>query len=115
MENLSAVQDGVTLFENLNFRVGREDKIAIVSENEMAVTALFKILTGEEEPASGSFKWGISTSQSYFPKDNNEFFDGCDLNLIEWLRQYSTDDHESYLRGFLGRDASSRAMSRSSR
>ena len=103
VENLSAVQDGVTLFENLNFRVGREDKIAIVSENEMAVTALFKILTGEEEPASGSFKWGISTSQSYFPKDNNEFFDGCDLNLIEWLRQYSTDDHESYLRGFLGR------------
>ena len=103
VENLSAVQDGVTLFENLNFRVGREDKIAIVSDNEMAVTALFKILTGEEEPASGSFKWGISTSQSYFPKDNNEFFDGCDLNLIEWLRQYSTDDHESYLRGFLGR------------
>ncbi len=103
VENLSASVDGVPVFQNLSFRVGREDKIAFVSENEMAVTALFKILAGEQEPDSGSFKWGISTSQSYFPKDNGEFFDGCELNLIDWMRQYSPDEHESYVRGFLGR------------
>ncbi len=103
VENLSASVDGVPVFQNLSFRVGREDKIAFVSDNEMAVTALFKILAGEQEPDSGSFKWGISTSQSYFPKDNNEFFDGCELNLIDWMRQYSPDEHESYVRGFLGR------------
>ena len=103
VDGLSAVDNGVPLFENLTFRVGREDKIAIVSDNELAVTALFQILAGEREPDAGSFKWGVSTSQSYFPKDNSAYFDGCDLNLIEWLRQFSTDDHESYLRGFLGR------------
>ena len=103
VDGLSAVDNGVPLFENLTFRVGREDKIAIVSDNELAVTALFQILAGEREPDAGNFKWGVSTSQSYFPKDNSAYFDGCDLNLIEWLRQFSTDDHESYLRGFLGR------------
>ena len=103
VENLSVVQDGVTLFENLNFRVGREDKIAIVSENEMAVTALFKILAGEMEPDEGTVKWGQTATFSYFPKDNTKFFKDCDDNLVEWLRQWSSDPHEAYLRGFLGR------------
>ena len=83
--------------------MNKDDKIVFIGENEIAQTTLFKILAGELEPDTGSFKWGVTTSQSYFPKDNTEFFEGCDLNLIDWLRQYSEDQTESYLRGFLGR------------
>ena len=79
------------------------DKIAFVGDNENAHTALFKILTGEWEPDEGTVKWGQTATYSYFPKDNTEFFHECDLNLVEWLRQYSSDPMESYLRGFLGR------------
>ncbi len=103
VENLSKTVDGVKVLNNVSFRLNREDKVAILCENEQSATALFQILFEEIEPDAGSFKWGLSTSQSYFPKDNSAFFNDNDYNLIEWLRQYSTDDSESYLRGFLGR------------
>ena len=103
VENLSKTVDGEQVLNNLSFRVNKGDKIAFISENENAITTLFKILMGELEPDSGSFKWGISTSQSYFPKDNTEFFADCDLNILKWLEQYSKDTTETYLRGFLGR------------
>lgn len=103
VENLSKTIDGEKVFENVTFRVNKEDKIAILGENEIAVTTLFKILAGEMEPDSGTVKWGVTTSTSYFPKDNSEYFNDCDLDLINWLRQYSEEKSESYLRGFLGR------------
>jgi ATPase subunit of ABC transporter with duplicated ATPase domains len=82
--------------------VGKGDKIALVG-NDRAITALCKILAEEKEPDAGSIKWGISISRSYFPRDNSEYFNGCHDSIIDWMRQYSTDQTESYLRGFLGR------------
>ncbi len=103
-DSLSASLDGEKLFENVSFTLGRTDKVAIVGESEQAITMLFKILMEECEPDNGSFKWGISTSRSYFPKDNSEFFNDCDLSIIDWIRQYSENDiTETYLRGFLGK------------
>ena len=95
--------DGVKVLDNVTFTANKNDKIAFVGDNEAGVTALFKILMGEMEPDEGSFKWGVSTSQSYFPQDNAAFFENFDGDLIEWLRQYSPDPTETYLRGFLGR------------
>ena len=84
--------------------MNKDDKIALVGTNETAKTTLFKILMGEMEPDSGTFKWGITTSQAYFPKDNSKFFENSDVNLVDWLRQFSPqDESESFLRGFLGR------------
>lgn len=84
--------------------MNKEDKIAFTGRNELAATTLFKILAGEMEPDSGSFKWGVTTSQAFFPKDNSEYFENSDLNLVDWLRQFSPHDQsESFLRGFLGR------------
>ena len=103
VENLSKTQNGVKLFQNVSFVMNRGDKIAFLARNEMARTAFFQILTGELEPDEGSFRWGKTTSQAYLPKDNNAFFDGVDLNLIDWIRQYSPDQNESYCRGFLGK------------
>lgn len=105
VEGLTKTIDGEKMFEDINFRVGRTDKIAFISDNELAVTALFEILMGNSEPDSGSFKWGVSTSQSYFPKDNSAYFDDCELSILEWIRQYAKDNErtETYLRGFLGR------------
>ncbi len=100
---INKVVDGEKLLNNISFRVNKDDKIAIIGENEIAITELFKILSGEEEPDSGEIKWGITASESYFPKDNTEFFNDCDLDLMNWLRQFSDDQTESYLRGFLGR------------
>ena len=100
---VSKTVDGVKLLNNVSFIVGKEDKIALVGKNELAVTMLYKILMGEEEPDSGSVKWGASITPSYFPKDHNSYFEGCDFDLIEWMRQFSEDKRESYLRGFLGR------------
>ena len=79
------------------------DTIAFVGENEMAATALFDILSGESEPDSGTFKWWITTTQSYLPKDNTSYFENKDISLVDWLRQYSKDQNETYIRGFLGR------------
>lgn len=104
VENISKTVDGVKVLDNVSFVMNKGDKIAFVGDNEIAITTLFKILVGEIEPDSGSFRWGITTSQSYFPKDNSAYFDNCDLNLVDWLRQYSPNDQsDSFLRGFLGR------------
>ncbi|SFB17505.1 ABC-F family ATP-binding cassette domain-containing protein [Clostridium frigidicarnis] len=102
VDGISKTVDGVKLLDNVTFRLGKEDKIALVGD-EIAVTTLFKILTGEMEPDSGEYKWGVTTSQAYFPKDNTEFFNDSELSLVDWLRQFSVDQTESYLRGFLGR------------
>nr|WP_312578806.1 ATP-binding cassette domain-containing protein [Sedimentibacter sp.] len=103
VEGLSKSVDGIDVLKDISFRVNRDDKIAFVGENELAQTILFKILVGELEPDAGTIKWGQTITKSYFPKDNSEFFDGCELDLVNWLRQYSEDQSESFLRGFLGR------------
>jgi ATPase subunit of ABC transporter with duplicated ATPase domains len=104
VDGISKTIDGVKVLDNISFIMNKDDKIALIGRNELAITTLFKILMGEIEPDSGTFKWGVTTSQAYFPKDNSEFFEGCDLNLVDWLRQFSPkDDSESFLRGFLGR------------
>ncbi|HEU5139291.1 MAG TPA: ATP-binding cassette domain-containing protein [Bacillales bacterium] len=102
VKDLSKTIDGETLLNNINFTVNRGDKIAFVGPNEQAKTALFQILMGELEPDEGQYSWGITTSQSYFPKENDSYFD-VNLNLVDWLRQYSHDDDETFIRGFLGR------------
>ena len=101
--DVSKTVDGVKLLDKVTFTVNHGDKIAFVGDNENAHTALFKILTGEWEPDEGTVKWGQTATFSYFPKDNAEFFKDNDDNLVEWLRQFSSDPHEAYLRGFLGR------------
>ncbi len=100
---VSKTVDGVKLLNNVSFIVGKDDKIAIVGKNELAVTMLYKIIMGEEEPDSGSVKWGASITTAYFPKDHNSYFENCDYDLIDWMRQFSSDKRESYLRTFLGR------------
>ena len=102
--DLSKTIDGVKVLDSVSFMMNKEDKIAFTGRNELAATTLFKILAGEMEPDSGSFKWGVTTSQAFFPKDNSEYFENSDLNLVDWLRQFSPHDQsESFLRGFLGR------------
>ena len=90
-------------FKNLSFTVQRDEKIGIVSDKSTTVTMLYDILTGKEQPDSGTVKWGKTISVSYFPQNNNEYFQGCELNLVEWLSQFSNDHYEEYLRGWLGR------------
>ena len=102
VEHLSKTIDGVKVLDDISFVVGREDKIAFVGSNGLAKTTLFKILTGEIEPDEGTFKWGITTTQSYFPKDNTKDFD-CDDIIVDWLTQYSEIKDATYVRGFLGR------------
>ena len=104
VRGISKTIDGEKVLDNVSFIVRRGDKIAFISDNELAMTTLFQILMGEMKPDEGSFKWGVTTSQSYFPKDNNEFFDGHEENMLDWIAPYSqTDTLESTLRGFLGR------------
>ncbi|MGM9985600.1 MAG: ABC-F family ATP-binding cassette domain-containing protein [Bacillaceae bacterium] len=104
VEGISKTIDGEKILDNVYFTVNKGDKIAFTGRNDIAITTLFKILAGEMEPDSGSFKWGVTTSQAYFPKDNSEYFEGCELSLVDWLRQFSPkDESESFLRGFLGR------------
>jgi len=100
---VSKTVDGVKLLNNISFIVGKDDKIAVVGKNELAVTMLFKIIMGIEEPDSGSVKFGASIEPAYFPKDHNSYFESCELDLIDWMRQFSADKRESYLRTFLGR------------
>lgn len=103
-EGLCKSVDGQIVFGNLDLRLNRTDKVCFLSDNPLAITEFFKIITGEQEPDAGTYKWGGTTSLSYFPKDNGLFFDGCELNLLEWLRQYTTtEDTDTFLRGFLGR------------
>ena len=101
--DVSKTIDGVKVLDKVSFIVNHDDKIAFVGENENAQTALFKILAGEMEPDEGTVKWGQTATYSYFPKDNTPYFEGCEDNLVEWLRQFSRDPQEQYLRGFLGR------------
>lgn len=101
--DVSKTVDGVKVLNKVSFIMGKQDKIALIGRNEIAVTTLFKILAGELEPDEGEVKWGVSTTQAYFPKDNSQFFDDCDLDIMDWMRQFSDDKRESYLRTFLGR------------
>ena len=102
VENLSKTIDGVKVLDNISFTLGREDKVAFVGANEQAITTIFKIITGEMEPDEGNYKWGVTTSQAYFPKDNTQEFDN-DLTITDWLTQYSEIKDATYVRGFLGR------------
>ena len=102
VSGLNYTQDGVQLLKDVNFLVTKGQKIALVG-NENAATALFRILAEEIQPGSGSIKWGVTISTSYFPKDNSPYFDGCDLNMMQWFAQYSPEQLETYMRGFLGR------------
>ncbi len=103
VEGLSKTVDGVKVLDNVSFRVNKGDKIAFVGENEIANTTLFKIIMGEMEPDEGSYKWGVTITTSYFPMDNSAYFNGCTLNLVDWLSQYTTETTETFMRSFLGR------------
>ncbi len=102
VENISKTVDGEKILDNISFTIGREDKVAFVGPNTLATTMLFKILAGEEEPDEGTYKWGVTTSQGYFPKDNTKEFDN-DLTIVDWLTQFSEEKDATYVRGFLGR------------
>ena len=102
VEGLTKTVDGVKVLDNVSFIVNHDDKIAFVGADELAKTTLFKILAGELEPDAGTYKWGITTSQAYFPKDNTEIFD-CDDTITEWLMPFSPEKDVTYVRGFLGR------------
>ena len=102
VEGQTKTIDGVKVLDNVSFMVRKDDKIAFIGD-EIAVTTLFKILNGEMEADSGTFKFGVTIKTAYFPKDNSEFFNESELSLVDWLRQYSDDQTESYVRGFLGR------------
>ena len=102
VQNLSKTIDGVKVLDNISFILSREDKVALVGPNEHAKTTLFKILAGEMEPDEGSYKWGLTTTQSYFPKDNSAEF-ATDDTIVDWLTQYSPEKDATYVRGFLGR------------
>ncbi|WP_294158276.1 ABC-F family ATP-binding cassette domain-containing protein [uncultured Selenomonas sp.] len=103
VDGISKNVDGEQVLKNVSFTLKKGDKVAFVGPNTLGKTMLFKILMGEEEPDTGSFKWGVTTTQAYLPSDNAAYFDDVDLNLVDWLRQYSKDPDETFVRGFLGR------------
>ncbi|TJY42790.1 ATP-binding cassette domain-containing protein [Cohnella pontilimi] len=103
VENVSATVDGEKVLDSISFVLNKGDKIALVGPNGLAKTVLFQILVGERQPDEGSVTWGVTATPAYFPKDNSAYFEGVELNLVEWLRQYSKDQDESFIRGFLGR------------
>ena len=103
VNGISKTIDGVKVLDNITFRVNKGDKIAFVGENEIANTTLFKIIMGEMEPDEGSYKWGVTITTSYLPMDNSQYFNGCSLNLVDWLSQYTSETTESFMRSFLGR------------
>ena len=102
VEGISKTIDGVKVLDNVSFILGHDDKVAFVGSNEFAKTTLFRILSGELEPDEGNYKWGVTTSQAYFPKDNTKEFDNDDI-IVDWLTQYSEIKDVTYVRGFLGR------------
>ena len=102
VDNISYTHEGITLFKNVSFMMTRGDKVALLGDNDLAKTAILRILAGELEPTSGNIKWGQTVQKAYFPADNEPYFKS-NMNLIEWLRQYSKEPAESYIRGFLGR------------
>ena len=103
VSGISKTIDGIPLLKNVSFTLKKGDKVAFVSQDMTAMTVLFQILTGEMEADEGTFKWGVTTTQAYLPKDNSKYFDGVKLNLVAWLRQFSKDPDETFVRGFLGR------------
>ena len=103
VDGITKTVNGEKVLDNVTFRVENGDKIIFLSRSEAARTTLFQILTGELEPDEGSFRWGITTSQSYLPKDNTVYFDGVKLSLVDWLRQFSEEKSEQFIRGFLGK------------
>jgi len=102
IEHLSKAVEGAVMFKDLTLRVDKGEKIALIGRSDLATTTLFQVLAEELAPDSGKFKWGVSTSRAYFPKENKKYFD-VDLNLVDWLRQYSKETDENFVRGFLGR------------
>lgn len=103
VDGITKTIDGEKVLNNISFRVEKGDKIAFVGDNDLAKSALFEIIMGEDKADRGEYKWGITTSQSYFPKDNSKYFDGVELDLVDWLRQFSEEKSETFIRGFLGR------------
>lgn len=103
VEGLTKTINGVKVLDNITFTINTGDKVVLLGKNDITKTTLLQILAGEIEPDSGSYTWGVTTSQAYFPKDNSEYFQDNSVNLVEWLRPYSDDQHDSYVRGFLGR------------
>ena len=103
VEGISKTIDGEKVLDNISFTLNKGDKIVVLGKNEMAQTTLFKILMGEMEQDSGTYKWGVTTSKDYFPKDNAKFFDGVDLSMVDWLRDFSSDKTEMFIRSFLGK------------
>lgn len=103
VDGITKTIDGVKVLNDVSFIVNKDDKIVFLSDNEVARTTLFQILMGDIEPDEGTYKWGVTTSRAYLPKDNSSFFNGIELTLVDWLRQYSKEDDESYIRGFLGK------------
>lgn len=106
VKDLEKTKDGELLFSNVNFKLKNKDKVAIISKNSLAISEFFKIIAGEEKADKGEFLWGITTSQSFMPLDNNEYFQDKDSNLVDWLRQFTKNDderHEEFMRGFLGK------------
>ena len=103
VEGLTKTIDGEKVLDNLNFEIRKGDKVIFLGANDLAKTTLFQILNGEMEADSGSFSWGVTTTRSYFPTDNSQYFEDGKYNLVDWLRQYSTDKDESFIRGFLGK------------
>ncbi|MBM7567291.1 ABC-F family ATP-binding cassette domain-containing protein [Paenibacillus sacheonensis] len=102
-EGLTKSIDGTVLIDNLTLALNKGDKVALVGPNTLPKTLLMQVLMGETEADAGTYSWGVTTTQAYFPKDNSQYFDGIELNLVDWLRQYSKDQDESFIRGFLGR------------
>ena len=103
VDGISVTIEGEKVLNDVSFLVAKGDKIAFVGPDSIAKTALFRVLAGELEPDQGEFKWGVTTTQAYFPKDNSAYFDDITLNLVDWLRQFSRDQDETFIRGFLGR------------
>ncbi|MGV3599502.1 MAG: ABC-F family ATP-binding cassette domain-containing protein [Bacteroidota bacterium] len=103
VENLSKSLDGEVLFDKINFTLNKGDKVALVSKNSMALTTFFRTLMDEVKPDTGEYRWGVTITTAYLPNDNSPFFEGVDLNLVDWLRQFSKEKDETYIRGFLGR------------
>lgn len=103
VEGISKTIDGVKLLDNISFTLSKGDKVVFIGNNDIAITTLFQILSGEMEPDSGTYTWGLTTSLAYFPKDNAKYFENKKINLVDWLRQYSAEQSETYIRGFLGK------------
>jgi ATPase subunit of ABC transporter with duplicated ATPase domains len=100
---LRKLEGGEKILDNVSFTINKGDKVLFLAQNNLAIKTLFEILMEQETADGGSFKWGVTTTQSYFPSDNAKFFDCQDRNLVDWMRQYSPDQYENFIRGFLGK------------